>query len=295
MRNILRVIWRIISAPFRFVGWIAKKIYSWFTNIVDDLRSFFSEEPEDAPIGDTLAKTVDAPEELLDHLNALRKHLARAVIVFGVMTVLAFVFSRRIYEFLARPLPGGVDQLIAIDVTEPLSTLMRISLLTGFALALPYIIFEAFRFIAPGVSIKSRVWGLIGIPIVVIFFLVGMAFANFVMLPPALEFLTGILDIKTEIRPSTYIGFVTSLLFWVGLAFQFPLVVFVLAGMGIVNYKMLSQHWRIAIVVIAIVSALITPTIDPLNMALIMGPLIALYFLSILLAMIAQRGREQPE
>lgn len=260
------------------------------------ISDFFNTEPEDAPIGDTLAKTVNSPDEFLDHLNELRKHLGRAALVFLTMTALAFVFSRRILEILAQPLPGGADSLVAIDITEPLSTLMRISLLAGFVLALPFIIFELYRFVAPGLSKKSRIWGLLGIPIIIIFFIGGMAFAYFVMLRPALEFLTGgILGLETEPRPSSYIGFITSLLFWVGLAFQFPLVIFVLAGMGLIYAKTLAKHWRIAIIVIAIVAAIITPTIDPLNMALIMGPLIILYFLSILLALLAQRKRTPNE
>lgn len=292
MRNIFHTLWRLISAPFRFIRWIFRKIYQWGIHIVNDIKSFFKEEEEDTPLGETLAKTFNEPEGLYEHLDELRKHLIRAAIFFGITVVLAFIFGRQILAILSRPLPGGADGLIAIDVTEPISTLMRISLLTAFALSLPYIIFELYRFVAPGISRKARVWGCIGIPIVVIFFLGGMAFAYFVMLPPALDFLTGILGIKTEVRPSSYIGFVTSLMFWVGLAFQFPLVIFILAGMGLVSAETLKRQWRIAIVVIAIAAALITPTIDPLNMALIMGPLIALYFLSILLAMIAQRGRK---
>ena len=214
MPKILNTLWQIVSAPFRAIGWLAKKIIGWFNDIISDLKRFFVEEPEDSPIGDTISKTVDAPEELLTHLNDLRKNLTRAVIVFGLATVFAFVFSSQILEILAEPLPDGVDGLIAIDVTEPISTLMRIALLTGFAIAMPYIIFELFRFVAPGISVRARVWGCLGIPIVVLFFLGGMAFAYFVMLPPALDFLTGILGIQTQIRPSSYIGFITSLMFW---------------------------------------------------------------------------------
>jgi len=293
MRNLIQIGWKIISAPFRFIRWIVRSIINWVRNIIIDIKGFFSEEPEDTQLGETLAKTINAPEDVLSHLSALRKHLTRAVIFLLITTILSFFFSRNILEFLAQPLPGGADSLKAIDVTEPIGTLMKISLLTGFVVALPYIVFELYRFIAPGVSIKSRIWGLIGIPVVVIFFAGGLAFAYYVMLRPALDFLTGgILGIETEPRPSSYIGFITSLLFWVGISFQFPLVIFVLAGMGIIKAKTLSQHWRIAIVVIAIIAALITPTIDPINMGLIMGPLIALYFLSILLANIAQRGRD---
>ena len=109
----------------------------------------------------------------------------------------------------------------------------------------------------------------------------------------ALPFLLDFMDIPTAIRPASYIKFVTSLLFWIGIAFEFPLIIFGLAGMGIVRAENLLRQWRIAIVVIAIVSAMITPTIDPVNMALVMGPMIILYFLSVGLAFIAQGKREK--
>lgn len=291
MRSILITIWRILSAPFRFIGWLSRQIYGWFKNIRKDISDFFREDPEDSPIADTIQKTIDTPEELFSHLDALRKHLLRSVIVLGITIAFSFAFSQQILEFLTQPLEGGIAALIAIEVTEPISTLMRVSLLSGFALALPYIIFELFLFIAPGLRPHSRIWGLVGIPITVIFFIGGMAFAYFVMIPAALPFLLNILGIQTAIRPSSYIGFVTSLMFWVGIAFLFPLVIFILAGMGIVTAKTLSSQWRLAIIIIAIVSALITPTIDPVNMALVMAPMIVLYFLSILLASIAQRRR----
>jgi len=292
MRSILRTLWRIITVPFRFIFWVLRKIYGWFKNIIEDIQSFFGEEPEETPLADTIQRSVDSPEDLLFHLNELRKHLLRAVLFLALTTTLSFVLSDQILAFLARPLEGGIESLIAIDVTEPIGTLMRISLLSGFALALPYIVFELFRFIAPGISIRSRKWGLFGIPIVVLFFLGGMAFAYFVMLPAALPFLLNIMDIQTEVRPSSYISFVTSLMFWVGIAFEFPLVIFILAGMGIVKAKMLADQWRLAIIIIAVLAALITPTIDPVNMALVMGPMVVLYFFSILLANLAQRGRE---
>ncbi len=292
MRPFLQKIWLVFKAPIRFVKWIYFTIKGWLSGIRSDLIAFFEEEPEESPLGETIQKTVDSPEALFIHLNDLRKHLLRSVIFLGITITISFVFSSRILEFLSRPLEGGADSLIAIEVTEPIGTFMRISLLAGFALALPYIAFELFRFIAPGISIRSRIWGLSGIPVVVIFFLGGMAFAYFVMLPAALPFLLNILEIDTQLRPSSYISFVTSVMFWVGIAFEFPLVIFFLAAMGIVNAKMLADQWRLAIVIIAIVSALITPTIDPVNMALVMGPMIALYFLSILLASLAQRGRK---
>jgi sec-independent protein translocase protein TatC len=111
------------------------------------------------------------------------------------------------------------------------------------------------------------------------------------MMPTALPFLINFMGINTDPRPSSYIGFVTGLMFWIGVAFEFPLVIYLLASLGLVKAKLLASQWRLAIVIIAIVAALITPTVDPVNMSLVMGPMIALFFLSIGLAYIAQRGR----
>ena len=128
-------------------------------------------------------------------------------------------------------------------------------------------------------------------PVATLFFVGGMLFAYFVMLPAALPFLLKFSGINTIPRPSSYINFVTGIMFWLGVAFEFPLVIFLMARLGFVRSEMLFQQWRLAIVIIAVVAALITPTVDPVNMSLVMGPLIALYFFSILLAKIAQKRR----
>ncbi len=293
MRKFFRTLWRVISFPFRVIIWIFRVIQRWITHLATDIRTFFTEEIEDTPLPETLAKTAENPMGLLSHLNDLRKHLFRAVLFMAVTTAFSFTFSRQILEILSQSLPGGIEGLVAIDVTEPIGTLMRISLLSGFSLALPYIVFELYRFIAPGVSRKARIWGCLSIPIVVVFFLGGMAFAYFVMMPAAIPFLLNVMGITTQVRPSSYISFVTSMIFWLGLAFEFPLVIFVLAGMGVVKAKSLTQQWRLAIVIIAVLSAAITPTVDPVNMSLVMGPLIILYFMSIGLAYLAQRNRNK--
>lgn len=261
-------------------------------SFIKKVQDFFTEEVEDTPLPDTLSKTMENPTELFVHLDALRKHLFRSVLVIGLATVLAFIFNRYIMDFLSRPLENGIDSLIAIDVTEPISTVMRVSLLTGVAISFPYIAIEIWLFIAPGLKRKSRSYGLIAIPVATIFFLGGMAFAYFVMLPAALPFLLNFMGITTIPRPSSYIKFVTGIMFWIGVAFEFPIVIFILASLGMVTHKMLIQYWRFAIVIIAVAAALITPTVDPVNMALVMGPLILLYFFSILLAKIAGRRRE---
>ena len=256
MRLFFRSIKNLILLPFR-----------WLRSIFREIKSFLSDEPEDTPLGDSLEKAVSNPQSILSHLGALRRHFTRAAIVMGLVTILAFTFASRIIDLLATPV-GGINRLVAIDPTEPIGTFMRVSLMTAFAITLPYLILEIWLFIAPGLSRDSRVFGLYAIPIAVT---IG--------------------GITSQIRPSSYIRFVTSIMFWIGIAFQFPLIVYVLARVGLIKAKVLSTNWRLAIVIIAVLSAMITPTIDPVNMALVMGPMIVLYFFGILLAKIAERNR----
>jgi len=291
MRKFFRAFLRIITAPFRFIFWIFRTIFRWIAGIFNNMKVFFSEEPEDTPLPDAFAKTIENPMGILEHLNALRKHLFRALAFLVITTVVAFTFIQPILEFLSSPLEGGLGSLTAIDVTEPIGTVMRVALLAGFALAFPYIALEIWMFVAPGISRRSRLFSLLAIPVATLFFLGGMAFAFYVMMPTALPFLLTFAGINTIPRPSSYIKFVTGLMFWLGIAFEFPLVIYFLASLGMVKAKMLSDQWRLAIVIIALVAAAITPTVDPINMALVMGPMIVLYFLSIGLAMIAQRKR----
>jgi sec-independent protein translocase protein TatC len=283
---------RLITAPFRFIGRLFRGLFDGFKNLGENLHNFFTVEPEDTPLPDTLAKTVSDPTGLFVHLDALRKHLLRAVTAFFITTSIAVAFNEYILEFMTRPV-GGIEDVIAIEVTEPLATVMKTSLLVGFALALPYIAFELYLFIAPGLSPPGRIWGLLSIPAVLVLFIVGMAFAYFVMLPAAVPFLLSIGGVTAQIRLSSIVGFVTRVLFWIGLSFEFPLVIFILASLGIVDAHMLAVNWRIAIVAIAILAALVTPTVDPVNMAIVMGPLILLYFLSIGLAYFARKRRER--
>lgn len=101
------------------------------------------------------------------------------------------------------------------------------------------------------------------------------------------------MGIATAPRPANYFGFVLNLLFWVGIAFELPLIVFLLARLGVVTARQLAKQWRIALIVIAVASAFITPTPDPVNMALMMLPLTVLYLISILFATIAGRRRRK--
>jgi sec-independent protein translocase protein TatC len=270
-------VWRNLTSPRRGIAFSLKRI-----------KEFFTEEPEDTPLVDVVSKSVSDFEGILMHLDAFRKHLLRSLVAFGVTTVLAFIYTPRFIDLLAEPI-GGIESLTAIQVTEPISVFFRVAMMTGLGLALPYIAFELWLFVAPGLSARSRIMGLLALPAVAVFFLSGVLFSYFILLPTALPFLMGFMGMNMQVTPTSYVNFVTGLLFWIGISFEFPLVIYVLARIGIVKPQMLQEHWRVAVVVIAILAAAITPTVDPITMSVVMVPLIVLYVFSIGLAHIAQR------
>jgi sec-independent protein translocase protein TatC len=283
LRRILAALVNILLAPFRIIAWPFRKI-----------RDFINYEPEDTPTSDVIVRTVEEPSILLEHIGALRSHLFRAIIALFIATGISFAFATRILDFLAQPI-GGIDSLQAIEVTESIGAFMRVSLLSGFALAFPYILFELFTFVNPGLKRRERIFILISLPFAALLFIAGLAFSYFVMLPAALPFLLDFMGITTVPRPSNYIKFVTNLMFWIGIAFQFPLVIYALAAIGVVRAETLVRGWRIAIIGIAVLSAMVTPTVDPVNMGLVMLPMIVLYFVSIFLAKIAQSARDRSQ
>jgi len=222
----------------------------------------------------------------LEHFEELRIRLLISVIALAITTLISFAFAQYLLRFVAIPI-GGLDKLQSIEVTENISVFMRVSLLSGVILAMPVIVYQLLRFILPGLTTKEKRWVGIAVPSASVLFAGGVLFAYYVMLPPAIQFLTTFLDVQTAPRLSNYMSFVINIMFWIGISFESPLLVFILAKLHLVTGKGLLKQWRIAIVVIAVIAAIITPTVDPVNMGLLMLPLIILYFLSVLLAFMA--------
>ncbi|MBN1535409.1 MAG: twin-arginine translocase subunit TatC [Anaerolineales bacterium] len=225
---------------------------------------------------------------LFRHLEELRR---RVFIAFGaviITTVISLVFTDNLIAFFAVPL-GGKDALVSIEITENMAIYMRVALLSGVILAMPVVFYQMIAFIMPGLKSRERLWLLAGVPMASILFIVGVIFTWFVLIPAAIPFLINFLGIKTQVRPANYFTFITQLMFWIGIFFEMPLVTFLLAKMRMVTARQLTNGWRYALVGIAMVAGGITPTIDPVNMALVMLPLILLYGLSIFSALIAGR------
>ena len=285
MKERIRGFFQRIAKPFQ---WLGKVISAPFKRI----GTFFLEEPAETPMADSLQMAFEEPDSFLEHIGALRNHMLRSLAVLLVCAVVGFAFLPEMLEYIAQPI-GGVEELSAVEVTEPIGVGMRVVFLAAFAVALPYIILETYLFVAPALSRRSRLIGLLAIPLVVLFFFGGMAFAYYLIVPTGLPVLLNFLNVPTAIRPASYIRFVTGLMFWFGAIFEFPLLAYLLTAMRILSTKALVKNWRIAVVVISVLAAVITPTIDPINMLLVMVPLILLYAFSILLSFLAGGGRER--
>ena len=231
---------------------------------------------------------------LWDHLEELRSRLFKAVLALALGAVVGVIFATPILEFLKAPYAKA---FIVLDPTGGVVQYFRVALMVGGILSIPVITYQLLMFILPGLTKRETRYLLFSIPPVTVLFLIGVVFAWFILIPPALGFLVNFQpDIfKAEWTADHYLGFVTALLFWMGVAFETPLIFFVLSVLGFVTPRPLIQNWRIAIVGAAVASAIITPTIDPVNMLLVMGPLMTLYALSILLVTIGMRFNRPEE
>src|SRR5574341_235387 len=222
---------------------------------------------------------------VLEHVEELRIRFLKAGIALAVTISISFAFSGQLVDFLTTPI-GGRAALASIEVTENITIFMQVALLAGIFLGLPFVLHQAVAYVAPGLTKREKRWLYTLIPAVLVFFLAGASFAWFVLIPIMLPFLINFLGIPTHPRPLNYIGFVTAIIFWVGISFQMPLVIFFLAKLKWVTARQLLRGWRYAIMGTATVAAIATPTVDPFNMALVTLTLLALYLVSIVLAWI---------
>lgn len=231
---------------------------------------------------------------VLGHLNALRVHMTRAAIALAITTIIGLLFADRLLQFLLQPyvksMPGGAA-LQTLRPTEGIETYFRVSLLSSVILAMPYLLFEFWRFIKPALKKPEERYIYIFIPAALLLFGLGISFAWFILAPAAIYFLANFMSdvFRAEWTGQEYLSFITRLLLWIGLSFQMPIIVYVIARVGLVSAAMMKDQWRAAIVLMAILAAVITPSVDPVTMLLTMAPLLVLYILSIGLAMVGER------
>ena len=237
-------------------------------------------------------------QTILGHLNELRVRFTWAFAGLLVTTIASFFWTRALLNWmlsLGEATLGGDLELVILGPAEGIQSYFKVALLSGAVIAMPWLVFQLWLFIAPGLTKRERRYVYLFVFSATVLFALGVWFTVGLLMPTALGFLgTFEADIfRPEWTANEYIRFITNFIFWIGLSFELPIVIYFLALFGLVNSKQLLEHWRIAIVAIAVVAAMITPTIDPVTMLLTMAPLIILYFLSIGLAKIGYRQFEK--
>lgn len=250
---------------------------------------------------------------VMGHLAELRTRLVRSAIAVAAATVLAFAFANQIFnvltykspfvkpvfDFLTTKLhlvPPPNLSLVYIDVTEMIGVYMKVCLVSAVIIVFPYLLYEMVMFVAPALTREEKKRFIYtGLPFVAIMFLIGVVFAYFVLLPPALKFLTtfGTNIATPQIRIGNYISIVSRMLLMIGLIFELPFLTSMLAWIGIVSYKWLASKRKWAIVLAFLVGAIVTPTLDPVNQTLVSLPIILLYEMSIWLAWAIGRGKRK--
>jgi len=225
-----------------------------------------------------------------EHLEELRSRVFKVLLALLLALLGSSLFTEPLLQYLIVPCDC---ELVLLKPTDSVVMYFRVAMMSAGIIIIPYITYQLLMFILPGLTPKESRIVLTALPVTTALFLLGVAFAWFVLIPTAIPFLRNFMSsvFRAEWTANEYISFLTSLLFWMGVAFEMPVVFFVLARVGIVNPGMLIRNWRLAVVLMTIIAALITPTVDPFNMLLVVAPLLVLYALSIVLASIAYKRR----
>ncbi|MGB3635190.1 MAG: twin-arginine translocase subunit TatC [Rubrobacteraceae bacterium] len=226
----------------------------------------------------------EARMTLIDHLDELRSRIIKIGAAFIVAAIVAWIFHVRIYEALLEP--SGLKELQFTSLTAPFLTDVKLTLYSALVLTVPVLLYQAWAFVAPAVGEVGKLFTYTLIVLASSLFLAGIAFAYYLVLPLATEFLLSWGEERFEeiITADNYLAFVTRFLFAFGIGFEMPAATFVGAKLGLVSGEMLRKFRRAAIVVNAVLAAALTPA-DVLSMILLAIPLIFLYEVSILIAL----------
>jgi sec-independent protein translocase protein TatC len=236
-----------------------------------------SEGPED-----------DVQLSLRDHLIELRKRLKWALIWLLIGFGATYYWSQQIFHFMMQPifaaLPEGEKALHFASSVEPFFIYLKVGLYAGLFVASPFIFWQIWMFVAPGLYRRERRKVAPFVIAATLFFIGGAAFCYFVVLPPAFQFLIGSAgpDIKPVLMMDQQLGLVMMLMLSFGIVFELPMVLTLLAMMGVVDYKFLGKYRRHAIILNVILAAFVTPTGDPINLALMALPMMFCYELGVL-------------
>lgn len=197
-------------------------------------------------------------------------------------------------DFAARvgQLPNEGDKLVVRTAVEPFSLYLQVSLYAAICLSVPFLLWQIWAFIAPGLYPHERGWAMPFVLMSSLSFVAGAAFAYYVLFPPAISYLLGLgSDFRLFLNASDYFDFIIIVMLAMGVVFQMPAVTYVLARIGLVDARFLVSHWKISTVVILVAAAVLSPTNDIPNMMLFAAPMVVLYIISVFVAWISARPR----
>ncbi|MBK9143991.1 MAG: twin-arginine translocase subunit TatC [Candidatus Melainabacteria bacterium] len=249
--------------------------------------------PENAPATSYAGIEEEDDDEtsmtLFEHLDELRTRLFRSIAYITVAFFVSLFFCKDIMRFLQKP--AGDITFQALSIEEPIMVFFKVAFYTGLVIASPFVLLEVARFVGPGLTRKEKqivTPALVGGPLL---FVAGAAFAYFMLLPPMLHFFSSFGQGVTPInqRLDFYMTLVSSIMLYMGLCFQLPIVLFALSFTGLVNSNQLIKIWRYAVLASSVVAMLITPDPTAFSMLLVMGALIGLYSITIVLLKIFGR------
>ena len=218
----------------------------------------------------------DEEATLVEHLDELRTRLIISLGAVAVTFVVAFIFHDHLIEWLREPLPDD-KQLVTLGVTEPFTTSVKVSFYAAIALALPVLLWQTWAFLAPAMGEGTQrvlaVFVLIGTGL----FAAGLAFGYFVVMPKAIEFLTGYDDelYDIQVRASYYFSFVALMLLAIALFFELPIFILALVRLGVITSSQLRSNRRFLLVG-AVILAVLLPTVDPVSLVFELVPLLLL-------------------
>jgi sec-independent protein translocase protein TatC len=241
---------------------------------------------------------MDKEMPFLEHLEEFRNRIIKSVIGVILGAIICLIFSKQLLNVLLWP-TTRVDLPIDIQVLKVQGMFivtLEIAFFGGIILSLPYILFQAWMFIAPGLHIHERKYVPRIISSATFLFLLGVSFAYYVIFPFALDFFLGLAPstVQTNIAIDFYISFIIRLLFVFGVIFQLPVMSYFLSRLGILSPEFMRKYRRHAIVVIFLLAALFTPP-DPFTQIMLGIPLILLYEISIVISKAVYRSKKERE
>jgi len=237
---------------------------------------------------------------LLDHLEELRWRIVKAFSSILIFAIVGFIFSNQLIHLLSIPIEATEPRLELLNTTilGVFLAKMRVAIVLGIIFSLPVIIHQIWRFIAPGLLEDERAFAPMLIIVTILCFVTGSLFSYFVMIPWSLKFFAvlnhGLPGLVNYVTITDYRNYITILIMCTGMAFELPVVIFLLAKIGIVNAHILKKIRRFAYLVILTISAVFTPA-DPFTMLGVAMPMILLYEVSIWVAKLVKQKKVEAE